>query len=350
MTSKDRIINAMKFKKVDYIPVMCKKRAVAPQTIGRKYDREFQLDPEAMAKSAIEIWKIVKDDAFCLGAGPAIQMGLGCDLNWPEDDHPSLKNPVITTKEEALKLEVPDIYSNEYMSAFIEAVRLLYKWAGDEVPIKIASYGIFNILSRLLGVERMMQWIIKDRETIQLLCDKINETMLKFAKEMRKEGALIYEIGDAMSGPALISPQIFKELSVPNHKAQIDGFKEMGYLTMLHVCGGEYPVIDQLQYTNADFLWFSELVDLSVAQKIFYKRFAVCGGVHPVDTLFVGGPEDVDRDIKELISGLKHKSGVIIMPGCGLSSNISIENLKAMAQATQKYSELAGKKVLTINN
>ncbi|MBE6015320.1 MAG: hypothetical protein E7241_08180 [Lachnospiraceae bacterium] len=346
MTSRERIINAMKFKKVDYIPVMCKKRAIAPQTIGRKYDREFQLDPEAMAKSAIEAWKIVGDDAFCLGSGPALQMGLGCDLNWPEDDHPSFKSAVITSREEAEKLEVPDPFKNEYMDAFIEAVRLLKEWAGDEVPIKIASYGIFNLLSRLLGVERMMSWILKDRETIELLCDKINETMLRFAKEMRNVGADIYEIGDAMSGPAVISTKVFKELSVPYHRAQIRGFREMGLISMLHVCGGEYPVIDQLQFTEADFLWFSELVDLSVAQKIFYKRFAVCGGVNPVDTLFLGSPEKIDEDIKNIIVTLKHKSGVILMPGCGLSTNIPIENLKAMADATKRHSELAGAKVV----
>jgi uroporphyrinogen-III decarboxylase len=109
-------------------------------------------------------------------------------------------------------------------------------------------------------------------------------------------------------------------------------------LTLYHPCGGEYPIIDQVGQTGADVLYFSELVDLDVAQKIFFRRFAVAGGVDTVNTLYLGDVKTVDRELQKTIGKFKHKTGVILQPGCGLSPNIPVENLQSMVKAARKYS------------
>ena len=344
MTSKERIKKALKFKKVDYIPVFTNKRAMGPALIGRKVDRELYRDAEALAKSALAIWEEVQDDAYLLGGTSSVQLGLGCKLKWPGNDHPCFGEATVTTREDAEKLEVPDPHKNEFMSAMIEAVSIVKKQGNPDVPIRISWHGVFNNLSRLLGVERMMNWLITDMDSVHILCKKIVETQIAYGKALKEAGLDILEIGDAMSGPGVVSPKITFEVGNKYHHDEVAALKEAGLITMFHQCGGEYPIIDHIRDVDADVFWFSELVDISVAQKIFYKRYAVSGGMDPTNILYLETPEGVDAEVKRIFSGLKHRSGVILQPGCGLSSNIPVKNLKAMTEAARRYSELAGVK------
>ncbi|HWQ71604.1 MAG TPA: uroporphyrinogen decarboxylase family protein [Desulfitobacteriaceae bacterium] len=344
MTSRERVLKAISFKKIDYIPVFTNHRGMGPRLIGRAFNRDLFLDGDALAKAELAAWEEIQPDAFCIGGSTAMQTALGCILQWPGDDHPQFGEATIKTREDLEKLEIPAPGDHPYMAALLEEIRLLRKWVGESTIYSIAWHGIFNNASRMLGIEKLMAIMSKDHEFLEALCTKIVDAQLVYAKAMKEAGADIMEIGDAMCGPSIISPKMFRELAVPHIRRQMQGFKDLGLIAQFHACGGEYPIIDQMQDTEADILWFSELVDIDVAQKIFYRRFAVAGGVDPANTLYLGTPDSIDQEIKELISKLKHRSGIIIQPGCGLGTNIPMENLKAMAQAVRKYSDLAGQR------
>lgn len=345
MTSKERIQNALKFKPVDYIPVSTDKEPMGAALIGVKYNRDYYLRPEIMAKAQMAIWEKVRDDAVNLRATPALQEGLGCILLWPENDHIQFGKAIIKTREDAEKLEIPDPNKSELMAALLEAVRILRKWAGNEIFVEVGSHGIFNTASRLMGVEKMIESTIRDRELLDIVCNKIVDADIRLAGALKEAGADLRGAGDAMCSPAVLSPKMFASIAVPHIRRQMKGYRDAGLIAQYHPCGGEYPIIDQMKDLGADTVSFSELVDLDVAQKIFYRRIAVGGGIDPINTLYLGTPESVDSDTKEVIGKLKHKSGVIIRPGCGLSTNIPVKNLAALTRAVRKYSELAGQKL-----
>jgi [methyl-Co(III) methanol-specific corrinoid protein]:coenzyme M methyltransferase len=237
------------------------------------------------------------------------------------------------------KLDLPRVLNNEFIQALLDTTRSVKRQIGENVTLEVNSYGVFNFAARLLGIERLMSATIREKKLVHRLCDKIAGLQVALAAPFVEAGADLLSIGDGMSSPSCISPKIYGELALPYLTKTIQGFKMTGALTLYHPCGGEYPIIDQVGHTGADILYFSELVDLDVAQKIFVRRHAVAGGVDPANTLFLGDVHTVDVRLKETIGKLKHKTGVIIQPGCGLSPNIPIENLQAMVSATRKYSE-----------
>jgi MtaA/CmuA family methyltransferase len=341
MTSKERVYAAVHFKKNDYIPVFANKSPMGPALIGTKLNRGFFLSAELMIKSELALFEAVDDDVICLNLAPAIQDVLGASLLWPENDHCQFKEATVFTLEDidALDTSLEKALANEFIQALVETTRGIKKAIGESVTLEVNSYGVFNYAARLFGMERLMSATVRNKTLVHRLCDKIADLQTALAAPFVEAGADLLSIGDGMSSPSCISPKIYGELALPYLKKTIEGFKKNGAMTLYHPCGGEYPIIDQVGQTGADVLYFSELVNLDVAQKIFFRRFAVAGGVDPANTLYLGDTKTVDRDLQNTINKLKHKTGVIIQPGCGLSPNIKIENLQAMVRAARKYSE-----------
>ncbi|MGD0152822.1 MAG: uroporphyrinogen decarboxylase family protein [Thermacetogeniaceae bacterium] len=106
---------------------------------------------------------------------------------------------------------------------------------------------------------------------------------------------------------------------------------------------GTTPAMESIRFfrillrPGADLLVFSELVDLAVAQKVFVGRIAVGGTVDPSQVLFLGTPQEVDEHVREIIERLPFKTGAILAPGCGLSPNYPVENLKAFLDAARRH-------------
>lgn len=334
---------AARWKEVDQIPIFANKSPMGPKLIGRKLNRAFFLDDAAMTSSEMALLDLVDDDVVCLNLAPALQDVLGARLVWPDNDHPQFGAPTISSladvQELADGLEPSRVIQNEFVQALLATTRAVKKIIGETVALEVNCYGVFNLAARLMGLERLMGATLRQKALVHRLCDLIAGTQVGLAPHFVDAGADILSIGDGMSSPACISPRVYGEMALPYLTQTIQGFRRTGAITLYHPCGGEYPIIDQVGQTGADILYFSELVDLDVAQKIFARRHAVAGGVDPVHSLFMGDERIIDANIKQIIKKLKYKSGVIIQPGCGLSPNIPIINLQTMVKSTRKYSK-----------
>lgn len=337
MTSKERVLAAIKWQEVDKLPVFAGV-ATAAKLIGRQVNRSYLTDGEAMAEAQIKAWQEFGDDLLYINGEAAMIEEFGADAIWPENDYPMIKSILIKGHDDADALPIPDPYHDPYMLEVLKGIKILKKKANNQVLIGGFVNGIFNLAGRLFGTEKLMEFLTRDPEFVHKVCRKIVKAQIRYAEAQVEAGVDHILIPDATSSPACISPQLYASFALPYLTEAIQGFKKAGAIVTYHPCGGEYPIIDKIGETGADILNFSELVDLAVAQKIFVGRFAVAGTVNPSRVLFLGTAEEVDAHVKGIVERLKYKTGVIITPGCGLSPNIPYENIKAMVTAVRKYS------------
>jgi uroporphyrinogen decarboxylase len=340
MTPRERVLAALKFKAVDYIPVFTAKSPMGPALIGKKLGREYYLDPDVMARSELALLDLIDDDAAMVGASAGLQSALGANLSWPENDHCQAGGPSITSMYDVERLDnsLSKALGNELLQASLEVIRRIRRAVGDRVVIETGFWGAFTSSSYLLGADGLMGAVMRCPELVHKLCGKIVDLQVSIFKYFVEAGADIISLADPMSSPTCISPSYYTRFALPYLTRAVQGIQNAGAFVRYHPCGGEYPIIDQVGLTGADILHLSELVDIDVAQKIFFRRHVVSGGVDPTNTLYMGDTNTVDLRIRELIGKLKHKTGVIIRPGCGLSPNIRIENLQAMVRSARKYS------------
>jgi uroporphyrinogen decarboxylase len=336
MTSKERVLAALKWEKVDRLPVFAGV-ACAPKILGRKMNREFLLDGEAQAESQWQAWRYFGDDLLYLYNDGAMIEAFGADSIWPDDDYPMIKNILIKTHADADALPVPDPHKDPFMKETLKAIRILKERADDKVLVGGFVNGIFNLTGRLMGTEALMKNLVRDPELVHKVCGKILQTQVRYAEAQAEAGADHVLMPDATSSPSCLSHEDYVKWALPYLTKAVKGYQAAGLIVTYHPCGGEYPIIDKVAETGADILNFSELVDLAVAQKIFVGRRAVAGTVNPSEVLFLGTPEETEQHVKEIIARLRFKTGAILTPGCGLSANIPYENVKAMVDAVKKF-------------
>ncbi|MDR1604651.1 MAG: uroporphyrinogen decarboxylase family protein [Gracilibacteraceae bacterium] len=336
MTCKERVQAAVKYEDIDRLPVF--KGYFSPaRLVDRKMNYSFFTDAEAIAEACWQAWKYFDDDGIHLLDGGFMEEEFGADSIWPENNYPMINHILVTDHEAADALKEPDPYKDSVFTAILKATEILRKKAGDEVMVCGFINGTFNYAARLMGTENMMNYLATDPELVHKVCRKVADAQVRYAKAYGEAGIELIFMPDATSAPACISPKTYGKMALPYLKEAVKGFQDAGALAMYHPCGGEYPIIDQIGQTKADIYYFSELVELDVAQKIFVDRAAVAGTVNGSRELFLGTPEIVDEHVKGIIDRLKYRTGAIIMPGCGLSPNCKYENVKAMVDATKEY-------------
>ncbi|MGD0152817.1 MAG: uroporphyrinogen decarboxylase family protein [Thermacetogeniaceae bacterium] len=341
LTSKERVFRAIRHEEIDRIPIFGNLNAAAPQLIGRKLNLEYFTDGEALAAGALAAWEQIGGDIIAVGS-PSLSNALGADLIWPDNDWPTFNKPVITSHADADRLQALAPDQDKFLQASLQAIRIVKQKVGDRVPISSGGGCIFNAVADLIGTERLLLSTRRDPELVHKVARVVTETAITHGKLAVEAGADLLGIGGAVSGPACMSPKTYVEIALPYLTEQTRAYHEAGAFVSHHPCGEEYPYVDILDRTGTDILHFTELFDLAIAQKIFVGRIAVSGGIDPSNILFLGTPEEVEEHIKRVIESLPYQTGAILQPGCGLSPNFPLENLKAMIEAARKYGSYAG--------
>jgi uroporphyrinogen decarboxylase len=337
LSSKERVLAAIAWDDVDRIPVFASPGGVAAQLIGRKVNREFALDGEALANAQLAAWEQLGDDLISVHGYGSLVEAFGAKSVWPENDYPMFAGPIVVTHDDADALVVPDPYRDPFQIEVLRALQIVKSKVGDRVLVGGFVNGIFNLAGRLLGTESLMANLTRDPELVHKVCRKIVAAQVRYGETLVEAGAELIHIPDATSSPACISPRTYEQFALPYLTEAIQGFKRAGAIVSYHPCGGEYPILDLIGRTGADILHFSELVDLAVVQKVYVGRHAVAGTVDPASVLFLGSRADVDRHVADIVGRLQFQTGAIIQPGCGLSPNFPFQNIAAMVEAAHTH-------------
>jgi uroporphyrinogen-III decarboxylase len=153
-----------------------------------------------------------------------------------------------------------------------------------------------------------------------------------------KAGADYIYYPDSVSSPAFMSPAHYLEFAFPYHSKICKAAKEFGLYTVIHPCGGEYPILfDVYRIPGVDAYHFSELVDIGVIRQIYGPRALLYGNVNPLTKLLTETPQDIEEEVKKIIKAAGRLGRLLMAPGCTIPPNVPYENFKALVEACQKF-------------
>ena len=145
------------------------------------------------------------------------------------------------------------------------------------------------------------------------------------------------------NGPQM-SPSMFVEFFKPRYKKMWDLVKQkMPHLKIcIHSCGGIEPLLKHLIEAGLDSAnpvqITCEGMEPEYLKNNYGDHFIFWGG--GCDTRYFltdGTPEEVDRNVKELLAAFKPNGGYIFQQVHNMLSNVPAENIVAMYKAVEKY-------------
>ena len=343
MTSKERVFRAIRGEKTDLVPVDLHNFMVCARLTGRSFGDVFH-DPALIAESQLKGAEIFGHDMLLVEAGVAtLAESCGCQLEYPADTSPWVTRAVFAdippaeVKNALAKAELPDPLKCGPLKILIDAVKILIEKKGDELFILgRADQGPFSLAAELRGINDFLLDLAMEADYIPDLLDFTSRAYYNYAKALIDAGAHGTSMGESVAGPDVVSPQFYKKYAWKYEKRVIEQLHEHDAIVSNHICGNADAIIDDMVETQADILEIDQKTNLEKACASAAGRCCILGVVNPA-TFRHGTAEQLIDETRKVAEIAKKNPRFILGPGCALSGDTSVEQIKLFVQTARKF-------------
>jgi uroporphyrinogen decarboxylase len=135
----------------------------------------------------------------------------------------------------------------------------------------------------------------------------------------------------------MISPRAFREFLKPEYERAFAPVKAAGKLVNFHSCGCIKEIVEDLIDVGVDILnpVQARANDLAEVKRKSMGKLALFGGIDTQQVLMRGTPQEVEAEVKRVISILAPGGGYIIAPDQGMP--FPEENIEALWRSAERW-------------
>jgi uroporphyrinogen decarboxylase len=334
MTSRERVMAALNRKESDRIPFceLAIDRALAqklmdwekaPAVTGAAAVR----NPYTLEESKQLVARLGLDNISYIMRAPVF-----AHMEEGKDGRTFAAEGMIHSEADLSKIQLPDPHDDEL---YAEAEQFV-KNRGDYAIGFVTRIGMFQTMLGF-GMQDFGLALYDKRALVEHVLDIYFDWMVVVAERVSQIGFDFYMTTDdfAFKTGMLFSPQVFEELMVPRYRRVLD---KVSIPWVLHSDGDIMEAVPMLLDLGVAGLHPNEkgAVDIRAMKRDYGDRVCLLGNVD-LNILGRGTPEDVDREVYELIRDVGPGGGYILTSGNSMASYLKPECVLAMAAAVKKY-------------
>ncbi len=330
-TQIDSFRKAVALEEVEYVPAIPTVSAWVARFSGVPL-KTLIYDAEAMVKAQIDAQKAVGHDALFAYIDPLyIPESFGCSIGFLSSGAADAVPLDMQSVADVDALLTPDVRRDGRLPLMLSVAQQLVSSPSREVPVLSLVEGPFTNCARMLGTERMMRAVMKNKALVERLQEKVGKLLSQFGQALEEAGVDGLIIADPVGSSTMVSRKAYGEMVLPHLQRFIGGLK---IPVILHVCGDTDPILDMMADTGANILSLDQCMDISKAKEKLGGRCGIGGNVDPINALLLGTVDDVRREtLKCLQQG--GKKGYVLMAGCAVPPRTSLQNLRAMIETAR---------------
>lgn len=333
MNSRERVLAALHGEEPDRVPY-CEvgiDRALAQKLMGWGEPRSQARNLEAnqyTVEEARAIASLLKlDNLSYLMRAPVYAHKLA-----GQDGRLFYGEGMIQTEADLAILELPDPNDDAF---YAEAEEFVAQ-KGEHAAWFVTRIGIFPTMLSM-GIESFCIAVYENRSLIEAVLDRYYDWMIVVAERVCQMGFDVFVSTDDLAfktGPFL-SSALFRELVMPRHRRVAE---KITIPWVLHSDGDVTPYLDDLLSLGIAGLHPNEkgAMDIRAMKREYGDRICLLGNVD-LNILGMGTPEDVEKEVRDLIRDVGPGGGYIVTSGNTLAGYLRPENALALTRATQKY-------------
>ncbi len=245
--------------------------------------------------------------------------------------------------------KLPDVNNLDiYLNGLEEEAKY---WSQNSNYALVGNFGgsIYEAATGLMGYERFLVDIVKNRKFVEKLLDKLVKVNIEYAKRYLDRVVDYVDIimvgGEdiGMQSGLEINPELYREIVKPRQKKLWQFIKEnsKAYL-VVHCCGSISEVIDDFIEMGIDAINPVQVsaanMDSKMLKSKFGNKITFWGGGCDTQRALPGGtPKDVEEEVKRRIKDFAPDGGFIFNQVHIIQPNISPENIISLFDSAYKY-------------
>lgn len=287
---------------------------------------------------------VMTDGSMAIMDGDTVIARMPKDGYWFDLEYHPLANA--KSFDDIDRLEWPKISDEE-----IEFLRLEARRLHDETDYAIlASFGgnIYEQGHLDFGFQNFLTLLAADRELAEYYMDKLADNWIEQLKKWLpavKDYVHVVQVGDDLGmqlGPQ-ISPQMYRDLIKPYHTRVYQYIKEhSGLPIFLHSCGSIYQFLPDLIEAGVDIInpvqYRAAEMDPIRLKREFGKHLTFWGGGCDTQQVLIHGSiEEIEDEVKRMISIFAPGGGFVFTQVHNIQANIPPEKVIAMYRTAYEY-------------
>ncbi len=335
MTSRERVLTALKLKQPDRVPwVESSVHNNLVEKLLKRTDFEkasvTQLFTLPGARFSPAVFEVLAIDNTNFSVAPPrfvkSQNVEGMDI---------IIDGLIKTEADLAKIVLPDPESDDFYKPAREFVAK-YKESNKALCIT-TRMGVSNTYLSM-GIEHFSLQLYENRDFVLKMMDIFIDWACKAVKKINELGFDFMIIPEDLAwkqGP-MFSPKMFRELFLPRMKKVADKIK---IPWIYHSDGNLMPILDDLLTLGMNGLANIEpnAMDINELKKKYGRRVCLVGNIDLHYTLTQGTPEETEAEVKKRIQEVGKGGGYILASSNSLTGYCKPENVLAMHRALLKY-------------
>jgi len=335
MDSFDRIYAALRGRPVDRPPVFPQIGDHAGIINKLTYNVMYQ-NAERAANAHLKALDLYGYDITSIQVEPSwpVAEACGATVTYPPDKNPWITKFPVKTENDLEKLEVPDFMETQSSRVMLEGTDILAK--ESDVPVAAFMTGPITFSLQLMPYELLIKKMIKNPEFTHELVSYSVKVIKEYIAALKDAGATIFVVCEH-------DFQILKTNHVKEFSLQYlpDIFNIFNY-NILHMCGKITPHLSEIahdlkQFQKLNCINIGPFVNISNTQTLLDHKIGVAGNIDHIRLLPSGSPGEVEDAVKEAIISSSGNPRYVLAPGCEITSDTPIDNVKALVNATKSF-------------
>jgi len=340
MTSKERVIAALKHNKIDRVP----RFIWMGGEVRRRLMTKYGLSPVGLevkvGNDILQTWVSINGEMERdVPQGTEFVDDFG--ITWKRDGEYNMviKNPLRGLDADAVRsYSLPDPHSPSRFT-YLESLISEY---GDEIFIGADVSGVlFEPASHLRNMEDLMLDMAMESEEVDILLDKLTEFSITLSLECVRRGVDWIWMGDDLGSQQgmLMSVDMWRRYFKPRMKRIIDEIRSVapGIPIAYHSCGSMAPVIEDLVEIGITVLnpvqESAAGMDQAAVKAAYGDKLSLMCGLDIQQFLNRVTPEEVYKETKKKVEILGAGGGYIFATSHHIQSDTPEENFNAMLEA-----------------
>ncbi len=371
MKARERIIRAFEHEEADRVPTFL--QSMMPNFV----------------EECMERWEedIQEEDILYLGKDFTMYLKLGLDSGWGSALRTTYQDPEIEKVHPLPKLEpkksvdyrgrivekgemlghVQSWYVGSYLNSVeeakewwetyvkppkipvdgaVEQTNKMLRSAGSAlwdrfVPVA-GMPGLIEPLMEGLGIKLFSRMLRKNKDTLHKFMSWMTRDAVEHAKIAVETDYMVFNLADdsAYKNSPMLNPKIHRELVIPYYKQICDVVRKAGKFIFFHSDGFTepyFPGLIEAGFSGVESLEPMAGMDLKHLKEEYGDALCLIGNIDVSQTLPLGTPKDVAKEVKDCINAAAEGGGYILSPCTDLTDSVPLDNAIAMVEATKKY-------------
>lgn len=337
MNARERILKLFSKEQVDRVPCFSGMGNVTTEglkSLGHKF-AAIHLDAGMMAGSAASTCKLYGFECGVVPFDLCVEAeALGCQINvyaHSEDIlYPTIREKIIHDENE-MEIQIPaDIVRRGRVPLVKEAISLLKKDIGADVPVGTYVLGPFTLAGQIMELNDLLKLSFKKPDKVGKLLDVLAGAIISISREYESAGADYITVREMGATSDVLSPRVFKNLILPYLEKIFAGLKTN---TVLHICGKTNDIAAFMHESGAGAISVDQKNDLAETRKKLGKDVLIFGNYDPYNVLVTGDEEKVKAAVRKCIDD----GASAVWPGCDIWPTVPPQNMKAMMDEINNY-------------